>query len=121
MILVIEDDSDLRRMYRLTLAFDGFQVEEAVDGIDALRVLEQISPDLVLLDLELPKLSGLSVQQEIAAHAATRHIPIVIVTALDIDLSSINVACVLRKPVTPERLVTTVRSCLESGASTAQF
>lgn len=117
-ILVVEDDPDLRRLYRLTLAFDGFEVQEAADGIDALRALEQIAPDLVILDLDLPKLGGLSVQQEIASHALTRHIPIVIVTALDIDLGHLDVPCVLRKPITPEQLVTTVRNCLASGAST---
>jgi CheY-like chemotaxis protein len=108
-------------MYRLTLAFDGFEVREAADGIDALRVLEQLAPDLVILDLDLPKLGGLSVQQEIAADAFMRHIPVVIVTALELDLAHLDVSCVLRKPVTPEQLLTTVRNCLGSGASTISF
>jgi len=117
-ILIVEDDTDLRRLYRLTLAIDGFDVQEAADGIEALGVLEQQKPDLVLLDLELPRLGGLSVQQEIAAHAVTQPIPVVIVTALEIDLAHLEVPCVLRKPVTPEQLVMTVRNCLSAGTST---
>jgi DNA-binding response OmpR family regulator len=120
-ILVVEDDPDLRRLYRLTLAFDGFEVQEAVDGIGALRAVEQLAPDLMILDLDLPKLGGLSVQQEIAAHALTRHIPVVIITALELDLAHLDVPCILRKPVTPEQVLTTVRNCLGSAASTTPF
>jgi two-component system, OmpR family, response regulator len=71
-VLVVEDDPDLRRLYRLTLAIDGFVVHESGDGIEALRAVEQSRPDLVILDLDLPKLNGFSVQQEIAAHPLTK-------------------------------------------------
>jgi two-component system OmpR family response regulator len=113
-ILIVEDDPDLRRMYRLSLTFDGLGVREAADGIEALRVLEQHAVDLVLLDLDLPRLGGLSVQQELAARVSTQKMPVVIVTALDLDLRDIDVECVLRKPVTPQQLVRTVRRCLQT-------
>lgn len=116
MILIVEDDMDLRSVWKLALQLDGFEVEEAGDGISALRRLEEREPDLVLLDLGLPKLDGISVQQEIAAQAVTRAIPIVIVTGSTEDLSHVDVSCVLRKPVTVEQLVTTVHRCLTSGA-----
>ena len=80
LILIVEDDVDLRRAWRLALQLDGFDIEEAGDGIAALRRLDDRQPDLVVLDLGLPALGGLSVQQEIAAQAVTRAIPIVIVT-----------------------------------------
>ena len=115
-ILIVEDDLDLRRTWRLALQLEGFDVEEAGDGIAALRRLEERQPDLVLLDLGLPALGGLSVQQEIAAHALTMAIPIVIVTGSTDDLSHVDVSCVLRKPVTLDELVSTVRRCLGSGA-----
>ena len=116
-ILIVEDDADLRRVWRLALQLEGYSVEEAGDGIMALRRLDNHPPDLVVLDLGLPALGGLSVQQEIAAHAATRDIPVVIVTGSAEDLSNVDVSCVLRKPVGPEQLVITVRRCLRSGAS----
>lgn len=111
-ILVVEDDVDLRRMFRTILSMSGFEVEEAGDGLDALRLVENRLPDLIVLDLVLRALDGVSVQQEIAGRALTRQIPIVIVTGSTIDTAALKVACVLRKPVTPEELVRTVRQCL---------
>jgi two-component system alkaline phosphatase synthesis response regulator PhoP len=113
---VVEDDPDLRRMYRTALTLARFEVQEASVGIDALRRLDQERPDLVVLDLLLPDISGVVIRQEIAAHAHTRNIPIVIVTGSSMDLASLDVSCVLRKPVSPDELVQTVRNCLTSGA-----
>lgn len=117
MILVVEDDNDLRSVWKLALQLDGFDVEEAGDGITALRRLEEREPDLVVLDLGLPLLDGMSVQQEIAAQLVTRAIPIVIVTGSSEDLSHVDVSCILRKPVGPEQLVATVRRCMKAGVS----
>ncbi len=116
-MLVVEDDFALRRMYRTALALAGFEVIEADDGLSALHVLEQRKADIVVLDLMLPKLDGLTVQQEIAAQAQTRDIPIVIVTGSSLPLDDVNVPCILRKPVPPDDLVVAVRRCLASGAS----
>ena len=117
LVLIVDDDADLRRVWKLALNLDAFDVEEAGDGLEALRRIEERIPDLVVLDLGLPTLNGLSVQQEIAAHAATRNIPVVIVTGSTEDLSRIDVPCVLRKPVSPEELVQVVRNCLHAAAS----
>lgn len=115
-VLVVEDDPAARRLYRTALTFAGFSVIEADDAITALRFLDQDSPDIVVLDLMLPTLSGLAVQQEIAAHPHTANIPVVIVTGSDMNLDHVAVPCVLRKPVSPEHLVATVKQCLASGA-----
>jgi CheY-like chemotaxis protein len=58
------------------------------------------------------------VHQEVAAHAHTRQIPVVIVTGSDMNLDHLQVPCVLRKPVDPERLVSTVRECLKLPSGT---
>ena len=115
-VLIVEDDPAARRMYRTALAFAGFHVIETEDAITALRFIDQESPDIVVLDLMLPTLSGLAVQQEIAAHPRTASIPVVIVTGSDMSLDHVDVPCVLRKPIAPERLVATVKNCLASGA-----
>jgi CheY-like chemotaxis protein len=115
-ILIVEDDAELRRLWRHTLAFEGYQVHEAGDGLDALHLIEQHPPDLVILDLGLPLLGGVSVQQEIAARAHTSHIPIVVVTGSTEALSDLEVPCVLRKPVTTDELLVIVRKCLAAGA-----
>ena len=116
-ILVVEDNTDLRRMFKTALSLAGFDVDEAGDGIEALQIIELRPPDLVVLDLMLRALDGLSVQQELAARGATAHIPVVIVTGSTISTDNVDVACVLRKPVMPDELVRTVRQCLRSGAA----
>jgi len=112
LVLVVEDDVEVRRMFRTALMMADFAVREVGDGYDALVALEQHPPDLVVLDLGLPRLHGLTVQAEIAARVLTKHTPVVIVTGEQVDLTAVNVACVLRKPVLPELLVATVAKCL---------
>src|SRR3954470_8541447 len=117
-ILVVEDDAPLRAMYRTALRLAGFFVQEAANGLEALRALEADPPDLVVLDLGLPGVSGYAVRAELAAQVHTRHIPVVIVTGQEPgDL--MEVACLLRKPVVPDELVATVRRCLASGAGSS--
>jgi DNA-binding response OmpR family regulator len=115
-ILVVEDNTDLRRMFRAALALAGFDVEEASDGIEALHLVENRTPDLVVLDLILHSLDGVSVQQELAARSATSRIPVVIVTGSNIDTGPLGVACVLHKPVMPDELVNTVKRCISKSA-----
>jgi DNA-binding response OmpR family regulator len=119
-ILIVEDNTDLRRMFRMALSLAGFDVEEAADGLDALHVIESRVPDLVVLDLVLQSLDGVSVRQELAAGTVTSHIPVVVVTGSDIDTGPLDVACVLRKPVMPDELVQTVRRCLSQAASASR-
>lgn len=114
-ILVVEDDTDLRRLFRSVLSLAGYDVTEAADGIDALYSIDLTPPDLVVLDLQLLALDGISVQQELAARAATRNVPVVIVTGSDLVVEAANVACILRKPVSPDRLLLIVQRCLATA------
>jgi DNA-binding NtrC family response regulator len=102
-------------MYRLTLASAGFNVHEADDGESALGMLDGDGPlpDVVVLDLWMPTLDGLSLLAEWAANSHTRNIPVVVVTGTDIDAMRIRAAHVLRKPVDPDDLVAAVRRCLQ--------
>ncbi|HTH00690.1 MAG TPA: response regulator [Vicinamibacterales bacterium] len=116
-VLIVEDDPDVRRLYRAALSLAGFEIIEAQDGLSALHILDQRRADIVILDLMLPTVDGLTVQQEIAAHAGTRDIPILIVTGSTLPLDDVKVPCILRKPVSPDQLIGAVRRCLASGAS----
>lgn len=115
-ILIVDDDAPLRQLYRTALTFDGFEVQEVGDGLDALRQLDSAPPDLVILDLVLPTLSGLAVREELAAQVHTRDIPIVVITGSTLPVDTLDVPCVLRKPVAPDALVAVVRRCLAAGA-----
>jgi CheY-like chemotaxis protein len=118
-ILIVEDDADLRRLFRTALSLSGYEVEEAGDGLEALQLIENRQPDLVVLDLILRSLDGVSVQQDLASRALTSRIPIVVVTGSRLDLDDLAVARVLRKPVTPDELIRTVRECLRTAAPSA--
>jgi len=114
-VLVVEDDAALRQMFATALTLAGFDVLEAPNGYEALHSVERHPPDVIVLDLLLPGFGGLSVQKDIADRAATKHIPIVIVTGSTRALDHLAVACVLRKPVDPDELVATVAACLDQG------
>ena len=111
-ILVVEDDIELRGVYRTALRVAGYFVQEAGDGFEALRAVDADPPDLVVLDLALPRISGHVVRQELAAQSHTRDIPIVVVTGTMDAHDDLDVNCLLRKPVSPDDLVVTVQKCL---------
>ena len=118
-ILIVEDDEDLRRLFRTTLTLAGYAVFEADNGFDALLRIDHSPPDLLVLDLMLPNISGLVVQQELAAQNHTSRIPIIVVTGSATELTDLKVACVLRKPIAPDELVSSVRNCLAKGSADA--
>jgi DNA-binding response OmpR family regulator len=116
-VLIVEDDSALRNLYRTSLKAAGYTVLAVEDGMDALRQVETEPPDAVVLDLQLPRLSGWDVHKELASRRDTRSIPIVVVTGADTpDLNEADFACVLRKPIHPELLVYAIENCLRGGS-----
>jgi CheY-like chemotaxis protein len=118
-ILVVEDDVQLRRLMTLALTFAGFAVREVGDGIEALRTIDADPPALIVLDIALPGVDGLSVHAELLTDPRTRHIPVVVVTGTSRDLGALETACVLRKPVHPDDVVRAVERCLQSGSPAA--
>jgi DNA-binding response OmpR family regulator len=112
-VLIVDDEPDVRRIFRIALSLAGYRVQEAGDVLSAVRLLDISPPNLVILDLGLPFISGHAIRQEIAAHAHTRDIPIIIVTGSSMEAPP-AVACVLRKPVSPDELVAAVKHSLTS-------
>jgi CheY-like chemotaxis protein len=116
LVLVVEDDPDLREMYRATLTMAGYAVAAVEDGVEALRHVLEAQPDLIVLDLILPRLGGYDVQRELASRAETREIPIVVVTGTDTsDPRLAHVSGVLQKPVGPDALVSAVERGLRAA------
>jgi two-component system, OmpR family, response regulator MtrA len=79
-ILFVEDDASVAQMYRLKLELDGYTVDVATDGLTALEKVRASRPDLIFLDLRLPKLDGLGVLESLRADASTAAIPVVILS-----------------------------------------
>lgn len=84
-ILTIEDQQDIRRLIRMTLEFDGFDVLDAGDGPSGLALARSRPVDLILLDIMMPGTSGLTVCRELGEDPGLSHIPVVMLTALDRD------------------------------------
>ena len=82
-VLVVEDFADNRFMMRRLLEMSGYQVVEAVDGKEAVEVAESSRPDLILMDLSLPRLDGLDATRRIRELDGLARIPIVAVSAHD--------------------------------------
>jgi DNA-binding response OmpR family regulator len=81
-ILLVDDDLTLREMYAERLKAEGFAVEMAKDGEEALQKATDLHPNLVLLDVMMPKMNGLDVLKQLKAQAETSDIPIIVLTAL---------------------------------------
>ena len=108
-VLLVEDDPSTREIFRVALRHAGFVVVAVDDGLAALQRIESDPPDIVVLDMGLPRLGGRDVLREIRANPNTRPIPIVIVTGTDVvDLNERAGIPVLTKPVDPDTLVRTV-------------
>ena len=80
-VLIIEDDRDIVELVRYNLANEGFQVNAAFDGSSGLSSLKKTPPDLLLLDLMLPKMSGLDICREIRKDESLNRLPVLMLTA----------------------------------------
>ena len=79
-VLFVEDDPAVAQMYRLKLELDGYSVEIATDGVQAVAKALADPPDIVFLDIRLPKLDGLGVLEALRGQEQTRQIPVVILS-----------------------------------------
>src|SRR5258708_12719343 len=79
-VLFVEDDADLAEMYRLKLELDGYTVTRAADGEEGLRMAKAIHPDIVFLDIRLPRMDGFQALERMRADEELRHIPVIILS-----------------------------------------
>ncbi len=79
-ILIIEDDKNIRKLLHINLNQEGFQVIEAFDGIQGLTKAEESKPDLIILDINLPKMKGIEVCRQLKINKLTSKIPVIMLT-----------------------------------------
>jgi DNA-binding response OmpR family regulator len=112
-LLIVEDDSTLRELYRLALSLSDFTVHACDDGLQALHCLDHEQPDLVVLDLDLPRVAGTMVYEELRARRQTGSVPPVVVVTGLYNVPYLPGATVLRKPVSAESLHRTIVAVLD--------
>jgi two-component system response regulator VicR len=121
-ILVVEDDASIRSGLRVTLELEGFGVEEAVDGAEAVRKLASFSPDIVLLDLMLPGKSGFDICRDFRAQKPD--MPILMLTARSDEASKVAGLTLgaddyVTKPFSLAELIARIRNLLRRRAMRA--
>lgn len=82
-ILIAEDDPDAREMLSVLLAAEGFAVITAEDGQQALQIVEQAPPDLIITDIQMPNLDGIELIKRLRTHSQLRWVPIVVMSAVE--------------------------------------
>jgi two-component system cell cycle response regulator DivK len=124
LILIVEDNEKNRKLERDVLQFHGYRTVEAETGEDGVRLARESGPALILMDIQLPGMSGIEALAELRADSATRAIPIIAVTAsaMTQDRQKIIAAGFdgyQSKPINVKEFVVTVRRMLDERAGTA--
>jgi DNA-binding response OmpR family regulator len=120
LVLIVDDDDSVRDLIEFIVKKEGFRVEKAADGEDALKKARAVNPDLILLDLMLPKYGGFEILRELQSDE-TSDIPIIIITGRYTDHSTSemikqepNVKDFIEKPVKPQVLSAIVHKVLHT-------
>ena len=117
-VLLVEDDPDIRHLVAYKLTKGGFDVVEAADGFAALQAAREKAPDLVILDIRMPRMSGLEVCRELRAGPLTGTVPIIMLTARarpqDLEQAyAAGATDYVVKPFSPRILLQHVESALQ--------
>lgn len=113
-VLVVDDDEVIRQLIAVNLNLEGFEVVTAIDGQDCLDRVRETRPDVITLDVMMPRLDGWTTARRLRAEEETRHIKVVLITARAQDEDrkrgmEAGVDAYLTKPFDPEELIQVVR------------
>ena len=119
-VLIADDERNVRRSLEYILSDAGYEVIEAKDGAAALQKAEQEQPDLILLDVGMPKMDGFEVLKKLKANTATEKIPVVLLTALALVKGEqygmkLGATHYIPKPWNPEIVKLTVKVALRGS------
>ena len=132
-ILVVDDEPDVRNFLAACLEDAGFNVNTAVDGLDALEKVEVFNPDLMTLDMVMPGLSGIKVIRKLREKEKWANLPVIVITAHAHDemggdqikefsalTSGLRPRITMEKPISPTNLVKTICNILEVDPEAAE-
>jgi len=119
-ILIAEDERDIRDLITFTLRFAGHEVIATANGEEALHTALQEIPDLILLDVRMPRMSGYEVCEQVKANEKTQHIPVVFLSAKGQESEvqaglKVGAEEYILKPFSPDQLADRIRVILEEN------
>ena len=130
-ILVVDDEPDVRSFLAACLEDAGFKVETAVDGVDALEKIDACEPDLMTLDMVMPKLSGIMVIRKLRKKKKWARLPVIVITAhahdelgsdqivgFDAMTSGLRPQITMEKPISPDNLIKEIGKILDVEVDT---
>ncbi|MEV6103852.1 response regulator [Streptomyces sp. NPDC051940] len=119
-VLVVDDNKVIRQLIRVNLELEGFEVMTAADGAECLEIIHRVQPDLVTLDLVMPRLDGLRTAARLRADPRTRALPIAMISActpLEEEMArAVRIDAFLAKPFEPAQLVKMVHDLARRAA-----
>lgn len=117
-IAIIEDDPVISQMYRMKFEADEFEVQVADNGRDGVELVEHMEPDLILLDMQMPVMSGAEALSEIRSHDWGKKVPVIVLTNLGEEeapknLHSLGIhSYIVKADLTPRQVVDRVKAAL---------
>ncbi len=116
-VLVVDDEKDIVQMIRYNLEREGFKVESASDGNEALRKAVEVKPDLILLDIMLPGKDGYEVMKSLNQSEKTSKVPVIFLTAKSAEFDEVlglelGADDYIVKPISPRKLISRIRAVL---------
>jgi len=117
-ILIAEDERDIRELILFSLRLNGYEVTEAFNGEDAVQKAQQMRPDLILLDVRMPRMTGYDACKALKAHESTKDIPIVFLSAKGQEAEvqqgkDLGAEAYFLKPFVPDELNEQVKKILQ--------
>ena len=117
-VLIVDDDKVIQQLLEVNLELEGYEIAKASDGEEALQQVEAFRPELVLLDVMMPKMDGREVCRRIKSNADTKGIPVIFLSARaqEMDVSSgleLGASAYVTKPFDPVDLIETVQKVLD--------
>ncbi|NBC27874.1 MAG: response regulator [Bacteroidetes bacterium] len=124
-ILVVDDEQDLLDLIEYNLMKEGYRVLKAVNGIEALEVAKEQNPDLVLLDIMMPKMDGLEVCEKMRSDSDLHHIPIIFLTArgdekTEVEGLDLGADDYVTKPISTTKLISRIKAVLRRFSETEE-
>ncbi|MBI4396572.1 MAG: response regulator [Elusimicrobia bacterium] len=117
-ILVVDDEATIVHLLEVVLQGEGYQIEKAYNGVEALKKIQRDIPDLIILDVNMPELSGWDVLAAVRAGSASRNLPVLMCTNRDLvsdveQAETLGATGYITKPFEIDRMIRKVKQILE--------